>query len=108
MVTTMTDTKNRSGTDPESMQVIIRELLDEAGPGRSISATDVARRAGGDPNRTSDWRPLLRAVGRAATMMQDAGTLVALRKGKQVDIRGAKGIIRLAAVAAAAAKSEDA
>ena len=90
----------------ERLQAIIRALLDEAGPGKSISPTAVARRAGGDPNRTAEWRPLLRAVTRAAATMQDAGTLTVLRKGKPVDIRNAKGILRLAAAPSSAPSSE--
>ena len=81
-------------TDQDTIQAITRVMLAEIGPGKSIMPTDVARRAGGDPTRTPEWRPLLRTVGRVAAMLQDSGELTALRKGKPVDIRKAKGIIR--------------
>ena len=81
-------------TDQDTIQAIIRVMLAEMGPGKSILPTDVARRAGGDPTRTPEWRPLLRTVGRVAALLQDSGELAALRKGKPVDIRKAKGIIR--------------
>jgi hypothetical protein len=84
-------------TDQDSLQVIIREMLAETGPGKSIPPTDIAKRVGGDQTRTRQWRPLLRKVGLAAAMLQDTGELVALRKGKPVDIREAKGIIRYTA-----------
>lgn len=84
----------RTKTDQDTLQAIIREMLAIAGPGKSITPVDVARRAGGDPTKTALWRPLLRNVGRAAALLQDAGELQATRKGKPVDIREAKGVLR--------------
>jgi hypothetical protein len=84
----------KSKTDQDTLQAIMRIMLDEAGVGKSIAPTDVAKRAGGDPTKTPQWRPLLRNVGRAAAMLQSSGELQALRKGKPVDIREAKGILR--------------
>jgi hypothetical protein len=81
-------------TDQDTLQAIMRLMLDEAGIGKSIAPTAVAKRAGGDPTKTSAWRPLLRNVGRAAAMLQTSGELLALRKGKPVDIKEAKGILR--------------
>ena len=81
-------------TDQDTIQAIIRVMLAEIGSGKSFLPTDVARRAGGDPTRTPEWRPLLRTVGRVAAMLQDSGELTTLRKGKPVDIRKAKGILR--------------
>ena len=88
--------KSKIKTDQDTLQTIMRAMLDEAGAGKSIAPTEVAKRAGGDPTRTRQWRPLLRKVGLAAAMLQDSGALVALRKGKPVDIRDARGIIRYA------------
>ena len=90
----MVSVMSKPKTDQDSIQAIIRVMLAEIGPGKSIMPTDVARRAGGDPTRTPEWRPLLRTVGRVAAMLQDSGELTTLRKGKPVDIRKAKGIIR--------------
>ncbi len=84
----------RAKTDQDTLQAIMRQMLAEAGPGKSITPIDVARRAGGDPTETARWRPLLRTVGRVAAMLQDSGELQALRKGKPVDIREAKGVLR--------------
>ena len=84
----------RTKTDQDTLQAITREMLAEAGPGKSIAPTDIARRAGGDPTETAKWRPLLRNVGRAAAMLQDSGELQALWKGKPVDLRDAKGVLR--------------
>lgn len=90
----------RTKTDQDTLQALTREMLAEVGPGKSIAPTDVARRAGGDPTETAKWRPLLRNVGRAAAMLQESGELQALRKGKPVDIREAKGVLRYALPAA--------
>jgi hypothetical protein len=81
-------------TDQDTLKAIIRLMLDEAGMGKSIAPTAIAKRAGGDPTKTSAWRPLLRNVGRAAAMLQASGELLALRKGNPVDIKEAKGILR--------------
>ena len=90
----MVSAMSKPKTDQDTIQAIIREMLAETSPGKSILPTDIARRAGGEPTRTPEWRPLLRTVGRVAAMLQDSGELTALRKGKPVDIRKAKGIIR--------------
>jgi hypothetical protein len=89
--------KTKIKTDQDTLQAIMRVMLEEVGAGKSIAPTEVAMRAGGDPTKTRQWRPLLRKVGLAAAMLQDSGELVALRKGKPVDIREAKGILRYTA-----------
>lgn len=101
-------TKTKIKTDQDTLQAIMRVMLDEVGAGKSIAPTEVAKRAGGDPTRTRQWRPLLRKVGLAAAMLQDTGELVALRKGKPVDIREAKGILRYASPVADGADTVDA
>jgi hypothetical protein len=100
-------TKTKIKTDQDTLQAIMRGMLDEVGPGKSIAPTEVAKRAGGDPTRTRQWRPLLRKVGLAAAMLQDSGELVALRKGKAVDIREAKGILRYASPMASGSDTAD-
>jgi hypothetical protein len=94
--------------DQDTLQAIIRAMLAEVELGKSIPPTDVAKRAGGDPMETRQWRPLLRNVCLAAAMLQDAGELVAMRKGKPVDIREAKGVIRYASPTPDAAPALDA
>lgn len=78
------------------LQAVILERCRAAGAGKSISPDEVARAAGGDPNDTPAWRPLLRAVRGAAAGLQDRGEIRVLRKGKPVDIRRVKGVIRFA------------
>lgn len=80
----------------DRLEALILERCALAGPGKSISPDEVARAAGGDPNETPTWRPLLRSVRAAAAALQDRGAIQVLRKGKPVDIRNAKGVIRLA------------
>lgn len=80
----------------DSLEALILERCAASGPGKSISPDEVARAAGGNPNETQTWRPLLRSVRAAAAVLQDRGAIQVLRKGKQVDIRTAKGVIRLA------------
>jgi hypothetical protein len=90
----MVSVMSKPKIDQDTILAIMRVMLAEISPGKSLLPTDVAWRAGGEPTRTPEWRPLLRTVGRVAAMLQDSGELTALRKGKPVDIRKAKGIIR--------------
>ena len=85
---------NEATADP--LEALILDRCAAAGSGKSISPDEVARAAGGDPNQTQTWRPLLRSVRAAAASLQDRGEIQVLRKGKPVDIRSAKGVIRLA------------
>lgn len=71
----------------------------EAGPGRSVDPSAVARALGGNPNEVVPWRVLIRRIRAEAAALQEEGRLVVLRKGKPVDIRTAKGVIRLALAA---------
>lgn len=80
----------------DRLEAVILERCAAAGPGKSVSPDEVARIAGGNPNETQTWRPLLRSVRAAAAALQDRGEIQVLRKGKPVDIRTAKGVIRLA------------
>lgn len=59
------------------------------GPDKSISPNEIAMSLG------PDWRTKLTAVRRAAIHLAVAGQIEILRKGKQVDPIGAKGVIRL-------------
>jgi hypothetical protein len=86
------------GTDatPERLTALILELCAARGAEKSICPSEVARAAAGDPNDGPTWRPLMRAVRAAAADLQDSGAIRVLRKGKEVDIRTVKGVIRLA------------
>ena len=71
-------------------------MLGEVG-NQSISVTNIAVRAGGNSQETKKWRPLLRRIKLAAVHLQSSNLITGLRKGKEVDIKTSKGIIRLAA-----------
>jgi len=74
----------------EIQQTIVR-LLNEAGPGRTVSPTDVARAL----KPGAEWHVLMPAVRRAAVGLALAGHLVIYRKGKAVDPNDFKGVYRL-------------
>ena len=78
------------------VRLAILERCAAAGPGRSIDPALVARALGCAPEEVVAWRALLRRVRAATAALQDEGLVVALRKGKPVDIRSAKVVIRLA------------
>ncbi|NQW09563.1 MAG: DUF3253 domain-containing protein [Alphaproteobacteria bacterium] len=82
--------------DPEALKPIILKLCAGSGRARSIDPTAAARAAGGDPTDGITWRVVVRAVRQAAAELVDDGKLQVLRKGKPVDIRTVKGVIRLA------------
>lgn len=87
---------NRPIRDPEALKPIILRLCAESDRARSIDPTEAARAAGGDPRDGTTWRIVVRAVRQAAAELVDEGGLHVLRKGKPVDIRTVKGVIRLA------------
>lgn len=82
--------------DPEALKPIILRLCAESDRARSIDPTEAARAAGSDPRDGTSWRIVVRAVRQAAAELADEGKLLVLRKGKPVDIRAVKGVIRLA------------
>ena len=73
---------------------LITRILVEEGC-RSIGMIDVAIRAGGKSEETKKWRPLLRRVRLAAVHLQSQNLVTGVRKGKEVDIKTTKGVIRL-------------
>lgn len=82
---------------PGSVDLPVRDAILKACAGdRPIDPMAVARDLGGSPNDVVPWRALLRRIRAAAAALQDSGEIVVLRKGKPVDIRTAKGVIRLA------------
>ena len=76
----------------DEIQATIVRLLNEAGLGRSVSPTDVARALKPGPQ----WHVLMPEVRRAAVGLALAGKLVIYRKGKPVDPNDFKGVYRLA------------
>lgn len=77
---------------PADIEATILRLLDEAGPGKSISPTDAARAL----VEGNEWNTVMPAVRRAAVKLAQAGRLVIIRKGKPADPTGFKGVYRLA------------
>ena len=69
----------------------ILRLVEECGPGKSISPSDVAQALDPDPA----WQRLLTPVRRAAIGLAVAGRIDILRKGKPVDPADVRGVIRL-------------
>ena len=76
---------------PEQIQETIVRLLNAAGPGHSISPTEVAQAL----KPGNEWNTLMPAVRRVAVNMALDGQLVIYRKGKPVDPNDFKGVYRL-------------
>ncbi|MDN3566573.1 DUF3253 domain-containing protein [Paeniroseomonas aquatica] len=76
-----------------SIAAEILRLTAERGPDKSICPSEVARAlAGGDDG---PWRPLMTPVRQAALVLQQAGAIEILRKGKAVPAEQVRGVIRL-------------
>jgi hypothetical protein len=77
----------------ERIRECVLELLVERGPGRSICPTEpaylLAARMG------TRWQDLMRPVRTIATALVDAGLIEAIQHGVVVDIRDARGPVRL-------------
>jgi len=80
--------------DPDVVQAILARCA-AVGVGKTVDPTEIARALGGTPAEVVPWRALIRRIRAAAALLQDDGRIVVLRKGKPVDIRAAKGVIRL-------------
>ena len=78
----------------DGLKNLITKILVEEGC-RSVGMIDVAIRAGGNSEETRKWRPLLRRVRLAAVHLQSQNLVTGIRKGKEVDIKTTKGVIRL-------------
>jgi hypothetical protein len=76
---------------PADIEETLLRLLAQAGAGRTINPTDVARALEPGPN----WHLLMPAVGRTAVALALAGRLAIYRKGKLVDPNDFKGVYRL-------------
>ena len=91
----MATSETNATRDVNELKKIVLSCLQEAGEGRAISLERMAQRAGGSPQNVKEWRQLLRLIKTAVTELQDSGQLEVLRKGQPVDIRDAKGVLRV-------------
>jgi hypothetical protein len=71
----------------------VLELLIERGPGRTIGVSEAAQALGARIGY--HWHDLMRPVRTIAAAMTDAGTIEALQHEAVVDIRDARGPVRL-------------
>ena len=79
---------------PEELEDAMLALLNERGPGKSISPADVASAVGG--HRSDEWGPLMQPLRRVAVRLMKEGRIVIVRKGKPVDPDDFRGTYRLA------------
>lgn len=79
---------------PEELEAVMLALLNERGPGKSISPADVASAAGG--HGPDEWGPLMQPLRRVAVRLMKEGRIVIVRKGKPVDPDDFRGTYRLA------------
>lgn len=79
---------------PEELEAALLALLEERGPGRTISPADVAQVLGG--NQPDGWSPLMQPVRKVAVRLMKEGRIVILRKGRPVDPDDFRGTYRLA------------
>ena len=83
----------RSTVDPSkaATERAILDLLAARDPGKTICPSDAARALGGDDG----FRPLMPLVREVAQTLVAAGRLEVTQSGRPVDIRTARGAIRL-------------
>ncbi len=79
---------------PAALRAAILELLEAAGPGKSISPFDAARALVGSDER--HWSRLMKPLRAVAVEMAKDGAIEIRRKGKTVDPSGFRGVYRLA------------
>ena len=94
----MTDNSPEHTPDLDPIAVKILELLTASEPDSSISPQHVAQAIAESRRRPNDppdlWRRYLPAVKQQALYLARANKLVVMRKGKPVDAKSAKGVIR--------------
>lgn len=88
------DQPPQPASDPLVREAILQHCA-AAGPGRSVDPSSIAQALGGSPAEVVPWRALIRRIRAEAAALQDENRIQALRKGRPVDIRAAKGVIRL-------------
>lgn len=77
-------------TGPADIEQTILALLARRGEERTICPSEAARAL-----RPADWRPLMAPVRDAAAAMADEGRLEVTQRGEVVDLRSARGPVRL-------------
>ncbi|WP_252976220.1 DUF3253 domain-containing protein [Janibacter melonis] len=75
---------------PEQLEAAIHELLAARSPDATICPSEAARRVGGD-----DWRDLMQPARDVGARLADAGEVEATQGGEVVDVRPARGPIRV-------------
>ncbi len=94
----MTDDHTEQATAFDPIAEKILELLAASAPHSSLSPQEVAQAVAESRRRPNDppdlWRRYLPAVKQQALFLARAGKLIVMRKGKPVDARSAKGVIR--------------
>ncbi len=78
-------------TGPQEIERTLLRLVDERGEGKTICPSEVARAIAGD----EAFRPLMEPVREVAARLADAGRISVLQGGRPVDVRHARGPVRL-------------
>ena len=78
---------------PAVIEAAILRLTAACGAGSSICPSDVARTLLPDPS--DKWQSLLGPIRQAATRLAGTGHLEILRKGRPIEAKAPKGVIRL-------------
>lgn len=76
------------GTD--GLEHAIADLLDQRAAGKTICPSEAARAVGG-----KEWRELMPEARLAAARMADRGEVQVTQKGQVVDVRSARGPVRI-------------
>lgn len=79
-----------SQATPEQLEAAIRELLAARSAEATICPSEAARQVGGD-----DWRDLMQPTRDVVARLADAGEVEATQGGEVVDVRTARGPIRV-------------
>lgn len=79
-----------SQATPEQLEAAIRELLAARSADATICPSEAARQVGGD-----DWRDLMQPTRDVVARLADAGEVEATQGGEVVDVRTARGPIRV-------------
>ncbi|OAB88811.1 S-adenosylmethionine tRNA ribosyltransferase [Janibacter melonis] len=85
-----------SQATPEQLEAAIRELLAARSADATICPSEAARQVGGD-----DWRDLMQPARDVVARLADAGEVEATQGGEVVDVRTARGPIRVRTARAA-------
>jgi len=78
--------------DPVTIEATILDLVRGRGVGKTICPSEAARRLA---RAGRHWRALMPVVREVAMGLQGRGAIVATRRGRVVDLRDARGPIRL-------------